>query len=182
LDATDHTAVTNNFLHSLFSHCTITLNSDMITPASGLYGYRAYLETLLTYGSDAAASLLTNAFWYLDNGDTQPNDSTDTYTDVTNKGFIARRNRIKQKKEVELYGRLHSDICNNPTHLLPGVNMQIKLTKARRAFYLMNKDVDSKVEFKFLDAQLLVKSVRPNPAYLLAHNATLPRGLARYIT
>jgi hypothetical protein len=164
LEASDHTAVTNSFLHSLFSQCTITLNGVTITPAAGLYGYRAYLETLLTYGSDSAASLLTNAFWYLDNGDTQPNDPTDKYTDATNKGFIAPCNRIKESNEVELYGRLHSDIFKNPTHLLPGVNMQIKLTKARLVFYLMNKEADSTVEYKFLDAQLLVNRVRPNHA------------------
>jgi hypothetical protein len=54
--------------------------------------------------------------------------------------------------------------------------MQIKLTKARCAFYLMNKDADSKVEFEFLDAQLLVNRVRPISAYLLAHNTTTGRG------
>jgi hypothetical protein len=51
--------------------------------------------------------------------------------------------------------------------------MQIKLTKARREFFLMNKEADSKVISKLLDAQLLVNRVRPNPAYLLAHNTTL---------
>jgi histidinol dehydrogenase len=72
-------------------------------------------------------------------------------------------------------------MCNNSTHLLPGVRMQIKLTKARRAFYLMNKYADSKVELKFLDAQQLVNRVRQNPAYILAHNTTLQAGgLARY--
>jgi hypothetical protein len=90
LDANDYTAVTNNFFHSLFSQCTITINGVTIKPAAGLYDYRAYLETLLSYGSDAAATHLTNAFWYLDNGNTQPNDPTDTYTDATNNGFIAR--------------------------------------------------------------------------------------------
>jgi RNase P subunit RPR2 len=152
-----------------------------MTSAAGLYPYRAYLETLLTYGSDAASSHLTNAFWYLDNGNTLACDPTAQYTDDTNMGFVARWNRIKQSKEVELYGRLHSDICNNPTHLLPGVRMQIKLTKARRTLYLMNKDADSKVEFKFQDAQLLVNRVRPNPAYLLAHNTTLQAGGTREI-
>jgi hypothetical protein len=82
---------------------------------------------------------------------------------------------------MELYGRLSSDICNVPTHLLPSVRMQIKLTKAKRDFYLMNKDADSKVILKFLDAQLLVNGVRPNHAYLLAHNTTLQaRALAKY--
>jgi hypothetical protein len=50
-----------------------------------------------------------------------------------------------------MMGRLHSDICNVATHLLPDVRMQIKFTKAKHEFYLMNKDADSKVVFKFLD-------------------------------
>jgi hypothetical protein len=82
---------------------------------------------------------------------------------------------------VEFYGLLHSDIFNNPTHLLPGASMPIKLTKARLAFYLMNKDADSKVEFNFLDAQLLVNRVTRNSAYLVAHNTNLQAGgLTRY--
>jgi len=36
----------------------------------------------------------------------------------------------------------------------------------------MNKSVDSKTVFKFLDAQLLVRRVRPYPAKLLDHNST----------
>jgi len=66
--------VTNNFLHSLFSQCSIALNGVTITQATELYNYRSYFETLLTYGTDAAATHLTNAFWYLDDGDLLPSD------------------------------------------------------------------------------------------------------------
>jgi len=70
-----------------------------------------------------------------------------------------------------------------PIYLLPGVRLQIRLTKARPSFYLMNKSVDSKTVFKFLDAQLLARHVRQNPAILLAHTATLKnRGSSRAIT
>jgi len=48
LEATDFTAVTNNFLHSLFSHCSVTLNGVSVTQANELYQYRSYLETPLT--------------------------------------------------------------------------------------------------------------------------------------
>jgi len=48
LDASDFTAGTNNSLHSLFSQCSISLNGVNITPASELYPYRSYMETLLT--------------------------------------------------------------------------------------------------------------------------------------
>ena len=58
LGDTDYTAGINNLLHSLFSQCSISLNSTQITQAGELYNYRAYLETLLTYRSDAAESHL----------------------------------------------------------------------------------------------------------------------------
>jgi len=65
LTATDYTAGINNFLLSLFSQCTISLNGTQITQATELYNYRAYIETLLNYGNDAAESHLKNGLWYL---------------------------------------------------------------------------------------------------------------------
>jgi len=76
MDNTDFTAVTKNYLHSLFSQCSIALNGWTITQATELYTYRSYFEALLTYGSDVAATHLTNAFWYLDEGDLLPCDPT----------------------------------------------------------------------------------------------------------
>lgn len=108
-------------------------------------------------------------------------DTTEAQTSTTNKVFIARCNRIKQSKEIQLYGRLHSDFCIVPLYFLPGVRLQIKLTKARSDFYLMNKTSDPKTTFKFLDARLLVNRIRPKPAILLAHNSTLRKGgIARH--
>jgi len=72
----DLTAVTNNFLHSLFSQCSKALNGMLITQAAELYNNRSFIETVLTNGSDAAASHLTYAFWYLDDGDLLPCDPT----------------------------------------------------------------------------------------------------------
>jgi hypothetical protein len=45
----------------------------------------------------------------------------------------------------------------------------------------MHKDANSKVQFKFLDAQLPVHRFKPNPSIPLAHNTILRKGeLARY--
>jgi hypothetical protein len=45
----------------------------------------------------------------------------------------------------------------------------------------MNNVVEYKMEFRFLDPQLLVNRVRPNPTYLLAQNATIwEEGHGRY--
>ena len=59
---TDFTGVTNNFLHSLFSQCNVTLHGVAFPQASVHYHYRSYLETLTTYGTDAAATHLSNAY------------------------------------------------------------------------------------------------------------------------
>jgi hypothetical protein len=139
LDNTDFTAGTNNFLHSLFSQCSITLNGTQITRASELCNYRAYIETLLTYGTDAAASHITNAYWYAESANLLPCASTAAYARTqSNTGFIDRWDRMKQCEVIELYGRIYADICNVPLYLLSNFKIEITFTKARTSFFLMN--------------------------------------------
>ena len=115
----------------------------------------------------------------MDNGDLLACDPTKA--ESTNRGFIARWDRIKQSKEFQLFGTLHSEICNVIAFLLPGVKQQTKLTKVGPAFYLMNTKADSTTQFKFLEAYLVINRIRTYPAYLIAHNTTLAKGgLARY--
>jgi hypothetical protein len=97
----------------------------------------------------------------------QPSVATaGTHTSATNNGFIARWPRRSDSRDVQLLGRLHTDMCNVPLFLLQRVPLQIKLTKARPSFYPMNKSADTNTNFKFLDAYLLVIRVQPNPVIL----------------
>ena len=65
-----------------------------------------------------------------------------------NVGLIDRWDRMKQSNEIELYGKIHADICNVPLYLLSGVRVQIRLTKAS-TFFFMNKDKESKSSSNF---------------------------------
>jgi hypothetical protein len=121
LDNKDLKSVTNNFLHSLFSQCRLSLNGITITQATELYNYHSFLETTLTYSSDAAATHFTNAFWYIDNGDMLPCDPSSEV--ASNKGFVTRWNLTKQSQEIEMCGNIHSDLCNIPQYLLPGMRL-----------------------------------------------------------
>jgi len=174
--------VTDNLIHSLFSQCSVTLNGLTIPQASEHYNYRSYLETLLTYGSDAAASHLTNAYWYLNTCDMQPcrDPMAENLTATGNLGFITRWNKLSASKKIQLFGQLYSDLCNVPLHLVPGDMLQIILTKAPTSFYMMNKATDSKTTFKILDAQLMVRRIRFNPVMLIAHNSTLSKWVSRF--
>ena len=74
VDLTDRTAVTNNLLHSQFSHCTLMLNKVPVTQSHEHYNCGAYLETLLNYDADVASLHLCNSYWYRDTGDMHPCD------------------------------------------------------------------------------------------------------------
>jgi len=88
---------------------------------------------------------------------------------------------VKNSKITDLYGRLHADICNVSQFLLSGVRMHIRLTKAKDDFYLMNANADSKAIFKFPDAELIVRRIRPSSKIYYAHTEALSKGcIARY--
>ena len=57
--------------------------------------------------------------------------------------------------------------------MLPDVQLQITLKKARLSFYLMNKIAESKTTFKFLYDYLMVRRVQPNPQILSYHDKAL---------
>ena len=42
-----------NFLHSLWSQVDLSLNNTLITQSNNTYAYRAYIETLLSFGKEA---------------------------------------------------------------------------------------------------------------------------------
>ena len=98
LGDTDYTTGINNLLHSLFSQCSISLNGTQITQGTDLYNYRAYLETLLTYRSDAAELHLKNALWYLDTGNMKGGDITKP-NETNNDGFVQRWHRMKKARQ-----------------------------------------------------------------------------------
>lgn len=50
LEEADNVAPVNNWLHSMFSQVDIILNQKNASSSANLYNYRAYLETLLSYG------------------------------------------------------------------------------------------------------------------------------------
>jgi hypothetical protein len=64
LEAASTVGPVNNFLHSLFPQVDVSLNCTLITSSSNTYAYRAYIDTLLSYGNDAKLSPLTSAQFY----------------------------------------------------------------------------------------------------------------------
>ena len=107
-DIADDTPVApvNNWLHSLFSQVDVHLNDTLVTPSSNTYPFRAYVETLLSYGAEAKKTQLTSQLWYKDTA----GHMEATQENGGNAGLVERRRHIAGSRVVEMMGRLHVDL------------------------------------------------------------------------
>ena len=53
-----------NFLHTLWSQYDLFLNGTLITQSNNNYFYRAYIDSLLSFGREAKDSQLPSVLWY----------------------------------------------------------------------------------------------------------------------
>ena len=154
----------------------IQLNGKLVSPSIPIYRYKAYLETLLSYGADAKESQLKSQLWYQDG---KPMNAVNPLDDDTNMELKDWQRFISKSKSVEMMGRLHCDIFQQDRYLLNKVDMHIKLVKTPEAFHLMTDGTAVKTIIE--DAVLYVRKVKVNPSIATEHNQMLDSGLlAKY--
>lgn len=179
LEDGDNVGPVNNFLHSLFSQADVCLNGTQVSNSSNTYPYRAYIENLLSYGPPAKKSQLTASLYYKDEAGKM--DSANPNADgVERNGGLAKRAAFTAtSREVDMIGRLHSDIFFQERYMLNEVTARIKLTRSKDAFCLMSNG-DQAYKVKLTAAALLVRKVKISPSVYLAHAKTLENGTAKY--
>lgn len=175
----------NNFLHSMFNQIDVSLNQKAVSPSSSGYNYRAYIETLLNYGSDAKKSHLTSALWYPDEANYMDDElkvgeaNGKKYVSSLNSGARERMMFIAESKTLDLLGHLHCDIFNQEQLIPNGVEVRVRLVRAKDKFCLLDfGNGDSKVKIK--EVALRVHRCKISPSVLLAHASALSKGTAKY--
>lgn len=183
---TDKISVVNNILHSMFSQIDVSFNQKLVSPPNNAYGYRAYIETLLNYGRDAKSTHLQNSLWYKDRAghmDTPQGGEIvgtgDNARTEENYGLEWRSSFIGNEKEVELMGHIHCDVFNQDKFLLNGVDMRLRLVRAKDTFCLMDATTKN-YKLTVVEAMLLVRRAKLSPAILLGHAKTLAKTTAKY--
>ena len=130
-DDTD-VAPVNLTLHSLFSQVDVSLNDRLVTSSKATYPYRAYLETLLSYGQEVKATQLSCEQWYKDSS-----GHMDATSGTDNKGFVKRKLKAGGSNIIDMSGKLHIDVMFGERYVLNGVNTVIQLVRSSDAFVLM---------------------------------------------
>ena len=169
-------APVNNWLNSLFSQVDVYLNDTLVTPSSNTYPFRAYIDTVLSYGDEANNTQLTSQLWYKDTAG--PMDATTV--DGGNTGLVERRRYIAESRVVEMMGWLHVDLFLLDIFLLNGVSVKIRLVRSKDAFYLMAGGQNPDYKVQIVDAVLFARKAVVNPTVQMAHIEGLEKGTAKY--
>jgi hypothetical protein len=172
LDGGEDVGPVNLWMHSLFCDVSVSLNEKLVSPPTSLYPYRAYVETLLSYGPDAKESQLTGVMWYKDTPGHQDKTTAD------NKGFTSRKALTAQSKSVQMMGKLHLDLFCQEKYLLNHVNLKIKLRRSRDVFALM-ADADN-YKIKINDLALFVRNVQLSTVVRMGHVKALEKTSCKY--
>ena len=180
LDAAEKVGIVNNFLHTLFKQVDVFLKEQQVTQASGTYAYRAYLETLLNYGSDAKTSQLTAAMFYKDQaGKMNVADPTLAAANA-NSGLKKRYEFSKESGTIEMTGPLFCDVFMTNRLMLSFVDLKVVLSRNSQQFCLMASEGDTDYRVKITDAYLKIRKVKVSSSISLAHETALKRGPAIY--
>lgn len=123
-------------ISSFFSQCDLELNQTNVNSSTGHnYGYKAYIDTVLTSGLGAANSYLPASGYYKDNI-----AEMDDFTGENNLHLRKRALLTKKGRIVKLVGRIHADFCNQKKSLINGVPLTLRLRNADDKFRLMWDD------------------------------------------
>src|SRR5881296_1741813 len=168
IDNTDHVVPCNLFLHSLFSEIDAKLNGTLITSSNNTYPYRAYIETLLSYGRDAKQSQLTSALYYKDEGGDEGFEEGDPHAvAATNKGMVKRNSFFHTGGIVSMQGPIHLDLLFQDRYLPSDVGVQLRFVRSKDAFSLMSDAQNAEFRVKIHECKLLIRKVNISPSVFI---------------
>ncbi|XP_069082632.1 uncharacterized protein F54H12.2-like [Pleurodeles waltl] len=159
----------------MFNQVDITLGDRLLTQNDNMYAYRAYMESILNYSSDALDTQLSAGLFYKDTYAKFEN----TALDSPNLGFVKRAGFATESRKFDLLGRIHSDLFFQDKLIVNGIDLKIKLNRNKDGFCLITGDAE---QYKLLiqSASLYVKRVNVSPSVRLAHAEALQLSNAKY--
>ena len=179
---TDLFGTINLTLHSMFSNVEVELGSKVISDPNGLYAYRSYLETLLTYSPEVQNTYMQKELWYKDTAGEMAVFHT-TGNNATNNGLLKRARYFAGGAEVEMMGRPHCDIFHQGRAILSNVPLRLKFIPSKDKFVIVTPaPAAAQVEYqiKIIECRLYLHSLEVTHSLALAHEQMLHKSNMNY--
>ena len=174
LEADEVGVAINLGLHSLWSQVDVTVGGRLMTQATGMYPFKAFIQTLLNYGKEAKESQLVSQGWYEEGAD------LDAVTKDGNNAVFQKEAIYKTSKVVDLEGPLREDIFHMNRYLLNNIEITLKLYPSHPEFFIMGGGEDKKYKVVFDEVLFKVCMVKVSPGVILGHAKALETRNALY--
>ena len=168
IDDTDIVTPVNLTLHSIFSEMELKLNDTLVSSLDSTYAYRAYLETILSFGHESKNSQLACSMYYKDTAAHMDNAAVADAA-ATNTGLLKRRQFFSGSKTVDMMGSIHADLASQERLIPSDVGIKIKLQRNKDAFCLMSPTAASTYKLQILECKMFVRKVRISNSVYIAH-------------
>ena len=135
--------------------------------------HRAMIESELNYGEEATTSQLSMSMFYKDTDGKMGVVIPLAVGDEANLGLKVRYELTKESHTVDMMGPIHSDIFFQDRLMLNGVNLIIKLNRAKNVFCLVSSTPAANFKVVITEAILFVRRVKVASSIILGHAAAL---------
>jgi hypothetical protein len=169
--------------HTLWRNIDVSLNQTDISSCTNNYMYKAYLETLLSFGEMTKNNQL-HSIGYTGNYDNF--DAVNPHI-TYNAGAVKRHmmcikdNALNSKDGgLELLGYLMLDICNQKVALLNGVDIFLRFWPNKDEFVLSTYPTNLRCHVEIADIYLDVCKIDVSPEITVGHDRALFNNSATY--
>ena len=163
LEAADATKVSpvNLFTKSIFKDIQTYIQQTLVTlVATPAYPLKAYLETVASFGMDAASGHLKCSYWEKD-----APGKHDSTTD--NPAFAKRHKIIQESRQVTIAEVLHTELTTMNKYILPGLDISFVLSLNEPGYYLQTSTDNNDIyQLQYEDLYIAYDRVELKPAIL----------------
>ena len=135
VDASTDVSFVNNIGHSWISSIELFFNDkNVIDQFTQSYAYKSFIENCLSYSNHKKESDFSGSYWINDD------ENYDKFKRDESTALDARRKLLEGANFNKGYFALNLNInaFKSPIYLFPGVNIKLKIHKAKDDFFLMS--------------------------------------------
>ncbi|CAG2254274.1 unnamed protein product [Mytilus edulis] len=176
LDDTDTSSIVNLPLQAMWAQMDVYMNNKLVSLNTSNYPWKAYINTILTSGTDEQKSQLQSQLFMKDSGDLASTDGKNG----ANTGLILRRDFIKNSREFEMEGPLFEDIFSLDRHLIQGVDLYIKLYRSSDQFFVISGEDTPAYKLQLLDCVYKACKIKVDPGIIVNHMKQIETKPVRY--
>jgi hypothetical protein len=153
--------------YTVFKNCSDAMQGNLVSDCNNMYPYRGIMPLVLSTGEGAKTSTLTSKLYYKD-------QTAENFT-ATNPGFVARRKIAARSKFFDCIGKIASPLFEKDRWLIPGLTVDVKLTKNYPEFCLDSNSTGTSTPYNFEKCTLYEKAHSVNAKIVQKHKALLSK-------